>query len=314
MGFFRRWSRKWQKEERYVNFFWSCFWSSVILATGWGMLRLADSKSIYGIDWQHTLSGGEQDHGADSCQVSSYSSIKDSLVLVGNREGNSEQILVNKAFVTSYNKDTRNPNWSSWKLTSEHTDGIYSRDNESFFEDERVVTPRAVPSDYRGSGYDRGHMCPAADNRWDKTAMHESFAMTNVCPQDRDLNKNTWNEIEQLCRRWAREYGVIYIVCGPLYYNHQVKSIGMNKIVVPDGFFKVVLRTGNEPYGIGFICDNQSDEEREVLHVTTIKMIEDITGYSFWKSLPDSLSNEVKGNSNIANWRGTIKFIKQHSL
>ena len=56
------------------------------------MLRLADSKSIYGIDWQHTLSGGEQDHGADSCQVSSYSSIKDSLVLVGNREGNSEQM------------------------------------------------------------------------------------------------------------------------------------------------------------------------------------------------------------------------------
>ena len=314
MGIFRRWSRKMQKEEKYVRFFWSCFWSLFIFTIGWWLLWIADTQNYGDIDLSPSPSGRAQSLDVNSSTEISHTNIEDSLILVSDRVGKSEQILINKAFVTSYNKDTRNPNWSSWKLTSEHSEGEYSRDKEFFYEDERVSEPRATPADYTNSGYDRGHMCPAADNRWDRAAMHESFVMTNVCPQDRDMNKNTWNEIEQLCRIWSREYGAIYIVCGPMYLGNSFKSIGQNKIVVPDGFFKVVLRIGAEPLGIGFICENKSDEDNEIVHVTTIKTIEDITGYTFWETLSDSLSIEVKSNSRLASWRGTRKFIKQHSL
>lgn len=57
-------------------------------------------------------------------------------------------------------------------------------------------------------------MCPAADNKWDKQAMRESFYMTNICPQHHNLNRGDWKELEDDCRRWVEESGTIYIACG----------------------------------------------------------------------------------------------------
>ena len=119
--------------------------------------------------------------------------------------GVSEQILYRTGYTTSYNKDTRLPNWVAWCLTAEHTAGKYKRPGKAFHEDEDVPKPRAVDWDYYNSGYDRGHMCPAADNKWSADAMYESFLFTNMCPQNHILNVGDWNEMENQCRRWARE-------------------------------------------------------------------------------------------------------------
>ncbi len=99
-----------------------------------------------------------------------------------------EQILRRTGYTTSYNSDTRNPNWVAWHLTKAHTYGSNQRKDEVFTED-TDVSPRATNNDYYSSGYDRGHQCPAGDNKWDATAMRESFLFTNICPQNHNLNK-----------------------------------------------------------------------------------------------------------------------------
>ena len=118
-----------------------------------------------------------------------------------------EQILRKKGFTISYNKKTKVPNWVAWHLTKSHTYGRMQRHNEVFTPDDEVPSPRAIDDDYYTSRYDRGHMCPAGDNKWDAQAMRESFLFSNICPQNHGLNKNEWNDLEIKCREWAREFG-----------------------------------------------------------------------------------------------------------
>ena len=118
-----------------------------------------------------------------------------------------EQILYRKAYIVSYNKDRLQPNWVAWHLTAEHVDGNVPRPNLAFHEDKDVPEPKAYHWDYRyeeDKHIDRGHMCPAGDNKRDKEAMYESFLMTNICPQHKALNSGIWNTIEKRCREWAR--------------------------------------------------------------------------------------------------------------
>ena len=141
-----------------------------------------------------------------------------------------QQILWRKAYVVSYNCETRQPNWVAWKLTAEHAEGPVERPATAWHEDKEVPQPRAYYQDYKGMSdkgkrWDRGHMCPAGDNKWDTDAMYESFLMTNACPQDRALNSGIWNQIEIRCRQWAKQYGEIYIVCGPLFLNQEHDTI-----------------------------------------------------------------------------------------
>ena len=91
----------------------------------------------------------------------------------------SEQILYRKGYTVSYNKDYKIPNWVAWHLTSEHTSGLIRRPNNAWHEDVQVPEPRATVYDYKGSGWSRGHMCPAGDNKWDTDAMYDSFLLTN---------------------------------------------------------------------------------------------------------------------------------------
>ena len=117
----------------------------------------------------------------------------------------SEIIIKKKAYIVSYNPDTKVPNWVAWHLTDLHTDGPVGRSN-AFFADYAVPSPRASIEDYKGSGWSRGHMCPAGDNKWDSVAMAESFSLINVCPQNASLNSGLWNSIEIDCRNWAKRF------------------------------------------------------------------------------------------------------------
>ena len=177
----------------------------------------------------------------------------DELLSQDTPDGVPEQMLRRTGYTASYNKTTKLPNWVAWHLTADRTTGPAKRSGVDFQADMDVPAPRAEDSDYYGSGYDRGHMCPAADNKYSEKAMEESFLFTNMCPQNGNLNRGDWNEMEQACRRWAKEYGGVYVVCGPILYKGKHKTIGKNKVVVPEAFFKVVLRTGENPKAIGFI-------------------------------------------------------------
>lgn len=226
----------------------------------------------------------------------------DELLSQDTPDGVPEQMLRRTGYTASYNKATKLPNWVAWHLTADRTTGPAKRSGVDFQADMDVPAPRAEDSDYYGSGYDRGHMCPAADNKYSEKAMEESFLFTNMCPQNGNLNRGDWNEMEQACRRWAKEYGGVYIVCGPILYKGKHKTIGKNKVVVPEAFFKVVLRTGENPKAIGFIYKNAEGNRPKGDYVNTVDEVERITGIDFFPSLPDDVENKVEATADIADW------------
>lgn len=217
-------------------------------------------------------------------------------------DGVSEQIIKKKAYIVSYNKDTKIPNWVAWYLTGEHSDGPVGRSN-AFYEDIEAPAPRATIEDYKGSGWSRGHMCPAGDNKWDVEAMNQSFSLVNVCPQDVSLNSGLWNVIERDCRKWAKKYGELYIVCGPVLLNREHETIGSNKVAVPEAFFKVILRLNPQPAAIGFIVRNNEGTKKRDYYVNTVDDVERITGMDFFSALPDDIENEVEAHANINDWK-----------
>ena len=216
--------------------------------------------------------------------------------------GAEDTILFRKSYTVSYNKDTKIPNWVAWCLTANHVDGDIKRVG-GFVEDEAVPKPRATREDYKGSGWSHGHMCPAGDNKWDETAMRETFLLTNICPQDRSLNSGLWNKIEQDCRKWAKKYGEVYIVCGPVLLNREHETIGENKVVVPEAFFKVILCLQGKPKAIGFVVRNNEGKKKRDQFINTVDDVERITGYDFFPALPDDLENEVESHADVKDWR-----------
>ena len=245
----------------------------------------------------------QKDGEAGACDASAGAAeADDKLVMQTSPKGTPEQILKRTGYVASYNKTTLLPNWVAWHLTAERTEGSAKRSGVDFAEDTEVPEPRATDWDYYNSGYDRGHMCPAADNKWSKKAMEESFLFTNMCPQNGNLNRGDWNEMEMACRKWAKKYGDLYIVCGPILYKGKHKTIGKNKVVVPEAFFKVVLRTGDDPQAIGFIYKNTSGNRPKDSYVNTVDEVERITGIDFFPSLPDDVEKNVEATADIANW------------
>lgn len=212
-----------------------------------------------------------------------------------------EIILERKGYTVSYNRETKCLNWVAWHLTAEHADGDCPRDN-SYYEDEEVSIPRATNDDYRGSGWSRGHMCPAGDNKWDAKAMQESNLLTNICPQDRGLNSGMWNRIEMDCRKWAKKYGDVYIVCGPIFLNKDHETIGANKVVVPEAFFKVILCLQGKPKAIGYVVRNNGGTKKKDMYVNTVDDVERITGIDFFPALPDEIENEVEAYANLEDW------------
>lgn len=211
-------------------------------------------------------------------------------------------ILKRNAYILSYNNVIFIPNWVAWCLTGEHADGDYPREN-TYYEDKDVPSPRATNEDYRGSGWSRGHMCPAGDNKWDPTAMRESNLLTNICPQHASLNSGLWNVIESDCRKWAKKYGEVYIVCGPVLLNKEHETIGKNKVVVPEAFFKVILRMNPRPAAIGYIIRNNEGKKKKDQFINTVDEVERITGIDFFPALPDSIEGKVEAYSNLEDWK-----------
>lgn len=215
-----------------------------------------------------------------------------------------EQILRRKAYVVSFNTQTLMPNWVAWQLTREETYGRVKRNGVKFQEDYDVDSRYRVNTfDYNLSGYDRGHMCPAGDNKWGSEAMQECFLMTNMCPQLHSLNSGAWNDVEMLCRTWARRYGEIYIVCGPIVSKTSTRKIGKrHKITVPTGFFKVVLCMDETPKAIGFVFKNVDGRRTRSEYMNSVDDVERITGIDFFPTLPDDVENRVEAHADLDVW------------
>ena len=206
-----------------------------------------------------------------------------------------KEIIINRTgYTLSYNQYYKNPNWVAWELTREETKGETER-YDKFMPDPDLPEPRVVHKDYTKSGYDRGHMAPAADMKWSKQAMIESFYMSNICPQVGNLNRGDWNDLEELCRNWADKYGRIYIACGPIFDSKSPKRIGGHKVAVPDRFFKVILIYNRKnPIAMGFIFKNIARSQDLDKYMVTVDSVENVTGMDFFSKLPDVVENRIE--------------------
>lgn len=123
-----------------------------------------------------------------------------------------------ESYVTSYDPRTRTASWVIERLSPASLTGPSDRKLCEFKEDDSVhVYHRATNADYRGSGFDRGHLAAAANHKWSQKAMDDTFYLSNVAPQNPNLNQNTWNNLEKLCRSLTRNYLNVYVCTGPLY-------------------------------------------------------------------------------------------------
>lgn len=212
-----------------------------------------------------------------------------------------EQIIRHTGYTVSYNKELKLPNWVSYELTREETKGKERRSNRSIA-DPLVKGIIATNADYARSGYDKGHMAPAADMKWSPQAMKESFYFSNMCPQHPQLNRRGWKNLEEKIRDWAIADSAIIIICGPII-TKQPKTIGKNKVAVPQQYFKVVLSPFVKPMrAIGFLFNNRQALEPLSTYAVTVDSIERLANMDFFASLPDEIENKIEAEGNYYQW------------
>ncbi|HBD68553.1 MAG TPA: DNA/RNA non-specific endonuclease [Treponema sp.] len=146
------------------------------------------------------------------------------------------------AFTLCYRESYELAEWVCYELTREELTKNVKRTN-SFRPDEAITTGSASLEDYRNSGYDRGHLAPSGDMLFSQEANLDCFLLSNITPQNASFNSGIWNELENQVRRWAEEYGRVFVITGPVLEKSpsEYQTIGSNKVVVPEYFYKIVL-------------------------------------------------------------------------
>ena len=216
--------------------------------------------------------------------------------------GRQEQIITHIGYTVSYNSDWKIPNWVAYELTKEEVDGIESRSGNFLPDPEIPYEKSATTYDYKGSGWDRGHMAPAGDMKWSKQAMKESFYLSNICPQNKNLNSGIWNDLEIQVRELARQKGNIYVVCGPVV-SKQPQTIGANKVAIPNAFFKALLQNNNGEWSaIAFMFANESGRKPLSTYAMSVGDMQTITGINFFPALPDSIEAKIENQVDFTQW------------
>ena len=217
-------------------------------------------------------------------------------------EERSDRVITHKGYTVSYNYDWKIPNWVAYELTDLEVQGEVPR-YDRFKPDPMVPQgATATTNDYKHSGYDRGHMAPAADMKWDEQVMKESFYLSNICPQNPNLNGGVWKDLEEQVRDLASQKGKIFVVCGPIV-NDISNTIGENKVVVPQAFYKVLLQEENgEIHTIGFVYENASGRKPMSTYAMTVDEVENLTNIDFFPSLPNKIENKVEAEVDFSQW------------
>ena len=193
------------------------------------------------------------------------------------------QIVEHQYYTLSYSEKHEQPEWVAYEITRERLNNKVADRTDNFRPDPKVKTKSAAPSDYRRSGYTRGHLAPAGDMGFSERAMSETFYMSNMSPQERSCNMGVWRELEEQARDWGRKYKHLYIVTGPILTEPKIETIGRNKVTVPKNYYKIILDVTEPEYkGIGFIIPNALSDEHLTEYAVTIDEVEDITGIDFF--------------------------------
>ena len=213
-----------------------------------------------------------------------------------------EKFTKHLAYSVSYNYKHMQANWVAYELPLSHTLGAAER--ESRFVVDPIINPKtARTEDYTKSGFDRGHLAPAADMKFSAQAMTESFYTSNISPQRPGLNRGIWKKLEEKIRDWAPASHPLFIVTGPVLTDALDQTIGRyNQISVPKRFFKVLLDTAQPARAIGFVFQNQGSEMPLSSFALPIDAVERITGRDFFPQLDDEHEGQLEKTIDLRRW------------
>jgi endonuclease G len=211
------------------------------------------------------------------------------------------QIVKHKYYTLSYSKQNKQAEWVFYLLTKKNSLGAVERKN-NFRPDPLVSTGSASLKDYSKSGYDKGHLCPAADMSFDAQAMSETFYLSNMSPQVPTFNRGIWKKLEELVRSWSLQEDSLYIVTGPIFVNNK-KSIGPDKVTVPGYYYKVIYDPIGKKKMIGFILPNEKGSGQLSNYSVSVDSVEKVTKIDFFHNLPDSLKNRLERGVDLKLWK-----------
>ncbi len=209
--------------------------------------------------------------------------------------------VVKHAYYTlSYTEKHEQAEWVAYHLKKKHT--AYNNFKRPYFEiDPLVKTNAAHWKNYKNSGYDRGHLCPAADRKFNKKAFDETFLTSNISPQTHTFNAGIWNNLEKQVRYWVKKEKDLYIVTGPVFKNSH-KTIGSERVTVPNYFYKIILKNDKNPKLIAFLLPHKTSSKPLKNYVVTTDSLEKLLGIDFFPGLNDSLENKLESSASLIGW------------
>lgn len=178
-------------------------------------------------------------------------------------------------------------------MTTEEVSRRAAKRGDDFRPDPEIPTGSATPQDYTRSGYDRGHLAPAADMSFSAKAMSESFYMSNMSPQAPQFNRGIWSKLEKQVRHFATREKRIVVVTGPILPAEKTITIGANK---------VIYDTTPPEKMIGFVLPNKGSNADLRTFVVTVDRVEDLTGLDFFSSIPKEKQERLGRTIVVENW------------
>lgn len=211
-------------------------------------------------------------------------------------------IVTHDHFMLSYNESYEQAEWVAYMLKKRHLTND-DRKRPYFIEDPKVKTKSADWRNYKGSGFDRGHLCPAGDRRFSEFAYNETFYTSNISPQDRGFNAGIWNRLEMQIRQWAKKYGTLFVVTGGILESG-LEEIGEEDVDVPKYYYKIVARGDVDNLKvIAFLMPNYENTDPLHYFVVPVDKIEKVTGLDFFQELPDLTETKLESKSTLAGWK-----------
>lgn len=202
-------------------------------------------------------------------------------------DGDPDTIVRHAGFDLSYNEKYEQASWVAYILTREEVESGSEERTDNFRPDTAVITGSAVLKDYAGSGYDRGHLAPAADMKWSAQAMSESFLLSNMSPQVPGFNRGVWSRLEAKVREWAVENDSLLVITGPVLEDIST-YIGDSHVGVPGAYFKIIADISSPEYKvIAFLLENNTSGKDIFSFAVTVDSVEKVTGFDFFSKLPD---------------------------
>lgn len=215
--------------------------------------------------------------------------------------GSCDKVVDREGYALGYKAAWKTARWVMYRLTDDEVVTQVARRSDVFAPDPLIPNGPQL-DDYRGSGYDRGHLAPAADMKWSRQAMTECFYLSNMVPQDRGNNSGIWNEIENTVRGFACAEGSVFVVTGPVTPDPPALSIGKGRVAVPTELWKVVYDETPPKKMIGFIVPNRNVKGKPRDYACSVEEVERRTGLKFFPKLSGKDSLKTSLDASAWDW------------